>query len=417
MPGADLLNGLLVPLGIGLLVGAERERRKASRAVPAAAGLRTFTVAALSGALAMLLGGVPLLGVALLCTAAFAAVSYWRVRDESDPGITTEFALVLIVLLGGLATTQPGLAGSAAVILTVVLAARGPLHHLVGQVLSDGEVADLLLVAGATLVVLPLLPDRAMGPYQAVNPRALWLVVIMILAINAAGNAATRWLGARLGVPLLGLASGFVSSSATVGAMGAWARSVPAALLAASAAAVLSTVATFVQLGAVIAATDGATFRAVLPPLAAATFAALAAGAGFTWRAWREPATNVPGISRSFGLALALVFSAMLGTMLILVAALRSWLGESGMVMAAAIGGVLDVHAAAIAIAAQVAEGRVAPAAAVAPMLVAWSTSTATKMIFAGSAGPRPFAARVIGAQALIIAAAWLAAMAGPLRI
>ncbi|HEY6869511.1 MAG TPA: DUF4010 domain-containing protein, partial [Novosphingobium sp.] len=282
MPTAAMLHHLLIALGVGLLVGAERERRKALRPVPASAGLRTFTVAALLGAAAMAAGGVPLLGVALLCATLFAGAGYLRARDDSDPGITTEFALVLTVLLGGLAGDQPGLAAGAAVVLTAVLAARQPLHRFVGQVLSENEVADLLILAGATLVILPLLPDRTMGPFQAINPHALWLVAILILAINAAGQVAIRWLGAKAGVPLLGLASGFVSSSATIAAMGARVRGAPEMVLAGAAAAVLSTVATFVQLAAVIGATDLATLRAVAAPLGAAVAVALLVGGALT---------------------------------------------------------------------------------------------------------------------------------------
>ncbi len=411
MSAQDVLHHLLIALGIGLLIGAERERRKRARPQPGAAGLRTFTIAALLGSISMSLGSVLLLGICLLCAGCFAAISYWPTRNSSDPGITTEFALVTTVLLGGLSIEQPLLSGSAAVMITIMLAAREPLHRFVGQVLSEGELADLLILAGATIVILPLLPDRAMGPFNALNPRALWQVVILILAINAAGHVATRWMGARLGVPLLGLASGFMSSSATIAAMGAWVRGTPAAMPAAAAAGVLSTVATFVQLGLVIGMTDRMTLQAMAWPLAAATATALAAGGLYTVQSWRRAPVASPEISRTIGIAMALTFSAMIGGMLMLVAALGSLLGEPGLLAAAAIGGVLDVHAAAIAVAAQVAAGDLPADRAVLPMLVAWTTSTLAKMLFAATAGPRGFAVRVAAAQAAIIAAAWGASL------
>jgi uncharacterized membrane protein (DUF4010 family) len=255
MPSATILQSLLIALGIGLLMGAERERRKSRRKTPATAGIRTFAVASLSGALAMHLGGVLLLSIMLASTAAYAAIGYWRSRDE-DAGLTTECALLAAVLLGAQSLTAPALAGGMAVILTVLLAVRDPLHRFVGDVMTKGEVADILSLAAATLVVLPLLPNRAMGPFEALNPHSMWLVVILVLAIGTAGRVLTRWLGARLGVPLLGLVSGFISSSATIGAMGAWSRRAPMLVPVAAAAAVLSTVATFVQLGLVIWMTD-----------------------------------------------------------------------------------------------------------------------------------------------------------------
>ncbi|MFX8079095.1 DUF4010 domain-containing protein, partial [Acinetobacter baumannii] len=83
-----------------------------------------------------------------------------------------------------------------------------------------------------TLIVLPMLPDRQLGPFNALNLHSIWMVVVMILGINALGELATRLLGARLGVPALGLISGLVSSSATIGAMGAWVRANPASVAA-----------------------------------------------------------------------------------------------------------------------------------------------------------------------------------------
>jgi hypothetical protein len=78
------------------------------------------------------------------------------------------------------------------VLITIILAAREPLHRFVGQIVTANEVADVLLISGATLIILPMLPDRPMGPFRALNPHAIWLVVIMILGINAVGQLATR---------------------------------------------------------------------------------------------------------------------------------------------------------------------------------------------------------------------------------
>lgn len=408
----QILSALLTAFGLGLLIGIERERRKAGRPQPSAAGLRTFTLAALMGVLAMVLGGQTLLAVVSVCAAALAGVSYWRARGDQDPGLTTEFALVITVLLGGLALPHPEMAAGAGVVVTILLAARRPLHDFVGKRLKDGEVSDLLILAGASLVILPLLPDRAMGPFLAINPRDLWRVAVLILGINALGHVVTRTLGARLGVPLLGLVSGFISSSATIGAMGGWVRSAPPALRAATAAAVLSTVATFLQLGLVIRVTNADVFALLFGPMAAAILAALVSGGALTVHAWRHTAPSMPEVDRAFGVLMALVFAATLGGMLIFVSALRVWLGAPGLAMAAAIGGVLDVHAAAMAIATQVSTGDLAPADAALPMLIAWSTSAGAKILLAATAGPLGFAKRVVPAQLSIIAAAWIAAWA-----
>jgi uncharacterized membrane protein (DUF4010 family) len=89
-----------------------------------------------------------------------------------DPGLTTEVALVSATLLGGLAVTRPGLAAGITVAVAILLNARTALHRFARSVLSDDEIRDALIFAAATLIVLPLLPNRPMGPFGALilNP-------------------------------------------------------------------------------------------------------------------------------------------------------------------------------------------------------------------------------------------------------
>ncbi len=155
---------------------------------------------------------------------------------------------MVAVALGGLAMREPALAAALAVTVAILLAARAPMHRFVREVLSQSELRSILIFAAATLIVWPVIPDRYVGPFAAINPRALWQVVILILAISAAGYIAVRSLGARFGLPLAGLASGFISSAATIAAMGARAAEDPKLMRPAVAGAVLSTVATVVQL-------------------------------------------------------------------------------------------------------------------------------------------------------------------------
>src|SRR5258707_6098591 len=110
-PLHPLFLGFLVALGIGLLIGIDRERKKGEGPTPHAAGLRTFTLAALLGAVAIVAGGELLLAAAALGVVAFAGFSYLRARD-SDPGLTTDTALALVTVLAGLAAPEPAFAGA-----------------------------------------------------------------------------------------------------------------------------------------------------------------------------------------------------------------------------------------------------------------------------------------------------------------
>jgi uncharacterized membrane protein (DUF4010 family) len=147
--------------------------------------------------------------------------------EEQDPGLTTEAALLLTVLLGGFALKDPVTASALAVTVAIALMARTRIHHFIREVLSEEELTDALIFAAAALVVLPLVPDRYVGPFSAINPRTIWKIVILIMSISAGGHIAVRLLGPRFGLPLAGLASGFVSSVATIASMRARARKDP----------------------------------------------------------------------------------------------------------------------------------------------------------------------------------------------
>lgn len=119
------------------------------------------------------------------------------------------------VLLGGPARRETATASALAVLVTVPLAARSRLHYFVSDVISQEELTDALIFAAATRVVLPLMPDRYLGPYGAINRRIIWRIVILMMSINAGGYIAIQLLGPGFGLPIAGLASGFVSSTAT----------------------------------------------------------------------------------------------------------------------------------------------------------------------------------------------------------
>jgi uncharacterized membrane protein (DUF4010 family) len=401
-----LLN-LLVALGAGLLIGAERERSNLERPSPSAAGVRTFAIASLIGAVAVSAGGAVGLVAAAGAVALMAGLSYWRTRASKDPGLTTELALVLTAFIGALAMSEPGVAAAAAVTVAFLLAARKGVHHFVATVLSEEELRAALILGAAVVVILPILPDQAMGPFNALNPRKVWRLVALVLAIGATGHLAVRILGPRFGLPIAGLASGFVSSSATIGAMGSRVKQTPAILGAATAGAVLSTLATVIQLAAVVGATSPPALSAMAPSLILSGVVAAGYGVVFTIQALRQPPDPSADAGEAFSLTAAVVFAATLSAVLLASAAMREWFGETGAIVAAGLAGFVDTHASAISIAALVASGKLSPAEAVVPILVGFSTNTVTKLILARTSGNAAFALRVIPGLILVAAGAW----------
>lgn len=408
------ITGLLVALGAGLLIGAERERRKGTGPARAAAGIRTFVIATLLGALAIRAGGEILLAVATAGVIALAAISY-VLSNRDDPGLTSELALVTCVAIGALAMREPTLAAGVAVVIAIVLAARDPLHRFVRQVLSEQELSSALMFSAATLVVLPIIPDTAIGPFGAINPRNIWLIVILLMAISSAGYIAVRLLGARYGLPLAGFASGFVSSTATIATMGTRAARTPANLAPAVGGAVLSTVATFIQLAIILVATSSRSFDAIGGGLIAGGFAAVAYGAVFTFHAIKTPLEQELDRGHAFDLVSAISMGALLAAIILFGAAMSAWYGSAGIAIASAISGLADTHAPAISVGQLVNTNKVAPHDAVAPILLAMTANTISKAVVAYTSGGLEFAKRVVPGLVIVIAAAWLGTLAGPL--
>jgi len=408
-PISPLVLNLAVALGIGLLIGIDRERRKGSGPGRAPAGIRTFTITSLCGAIAVIAGGDLLLVVVTVGVFVLAAAAYWRGQDR-DPGLTTEAALIATVLLGGLAVHEPTLAAGLGVIVAGLLTARTAIHRFVRSALTEEEVRDALIFAGATLVVLPLLPDKALGPYGALNPRTIWIVVVLVMAVSALGYISVRLMGARFGLPMAGLASGFVSSVATIGAMGARAAKNGDLLRPAVAGAVLSTVATIVQMTVLLAATSTDTLVVLSVPLACAGAAAIVYGGIFTGLALRHDVERQDEPGHAFSLRSAFLFAALLAVILVTSAALDDWFGDAGVLAVAGLAGLADTHSPAVSVASLVASDRLEAQGAVIPILAALTTNTLTKAIFAISGGGRAFAVRVIPGLVLVIAAAWTGA-------
>ena len=307
-----------VALALGMLIGLERERSKGEGPARRPAGIRTFALAALLGAIGMHLGGVTLLVLIDGGVAALAAVAYFRDR-EADPGLTTEIGLMTTPLLGGLAMSDTLLASGLGVAVAVTFAAKAPLHGFVKHVLTSSEVTDGLVFAVATFVVWPQLPDRYLGPYQAINPHSIWLLVVLTLAIGACGHAATRALGPRFGLSVAGFASGFVSSVATIGSMAGRAAKDPANMGAAVAGAAFSTVSTFLQSALLLFVVSLPTLVLMAPVLAAGGLIAGHYGLAFAFHGLgpdRDP-TAESGRAFSVGTAFALAALDLVAAMLV----------------------------------------------------------------------------------------------------
>ena len=405
LPGfePETLLPLASALGLGLLIGVVRERRKPEVAV--VAGLRTHALVALGGAIAMAMHLAVFVALMLL-VGILSALSYRNSRDE-DPGLTGEIALVLTAVLGGLAVDYPALAGALGVVVAALLYAKSTLHKLSRELISEKELRDGLLLLGCALIVLPLLPDAAIGPFQVFNPNTLWKLVVLVMAIGALGHVALRATGNRWGLAVAGFFAGFVSSTAATAGFGQRVRETPAMLRAATGAAMLANLASLLLFVPILVTIAPTLLVELWPELLAA---GLVLGIGGLVGLHRGDDDDVPmptSQSRMFSFRQALVFAALITGVLFLSAALGAWWGPRGSIVAATLAALAELHAAVATVGNLFGGGKLdaeqARWALVGLLAAAWGS----KSIVAWTSGGRAFGLRVcLGLGAATAAAA-----------
>jgi len=351
---AHAAQALAAALGCGLLTGIERERNKGRGPSRALAGLRSFSLACVMGAVAMLTGESTLVAVGVIFLAALCVVARARERTE-DPGVTTEIALVLTYLIGVLCILSLPLAAAVAVGQTGILFARERLHAFANNWLRPAEVRDGILLAALALIALPLMPDRPFWG-QMLNPHLITQLLTLLLFIQALAHLSRRLLDARQAVALSAIASGFVSSTATVASMGIAVREGRSDARLMAGAGLLSCVATLLQVLLVALAVQPAWLRLLILPALAGAVVALA------WGWWlvrgaptdgpdaaaatsdREAAAAAPDADRMFSLRDAALVAGLLTGVQALVYGLGLWLGQGGALAGILLAALVDLH-------------------------------------------------------------------------
>lgn len=396
-----------VALGVGLLIGAERERSKGSGPNREIAGVRTFALVSLLGVFGAFSESTFLLVTFALLVGALTIAGYVRTRSD-DHGITTEVALLAAFAIGALSKAHPEYSGAAAVIVTVLLASRPWLHDVVKSRVTDSELHDGLLLLAAALIVLPLLPDRTVDPWGVFNPNKMWIVVVLVMAINALGYVGLRVWGPTKGLVLAGVLGGLVSSTATHGAMGQRAKANPALGGSTAAAATFSSVTTAIFLFTVVFAIDAALAWRLAP---ACAVAALVSGVYGTLQLIRaeKPDEDDMALGRPVSLRAALIFGAVVTGVLIGSALLSRWLGPSAAIAGVAVSGFADAHSGAISSAMLLKNGVLATDAAQLAVMLCFTTNAFTKIVVSFVAGSTGYAVRVAIGIVAAMSAAWIA--------
>lgn len=387
-----LWHRLAVVLGIGLIVGLERGwNTREQRVGLRTAGLRTFTITALTGGIlaivsqpdrfVVLAAGTLVVGVLIIAGYLAAA------REHQDFGMTTELALLATFGLGAVAVLgAPAEAAAAAIVMTLLLGFKAEVHAAIGK-LERAELLATLQLAAIAAVLLPLLPSRDLGPWGAINPRVVGVLVLLIAALSYIGYFAVRMLGARFGLMLTALFGGLSSSTAVTVAYARRAKTdrSHAAVLGAGIALAAATMVP--RLVIELAAVNRALLTPLAPTLAALLLVPLCA---VSYLVFRRHDGTPPGdlkLSNPLELRAALGFGALLIVLFVAVEGVKRALGDAGIYSVAALAALVDIDAVTLAVSKDAAGGALDSVTAQRAIVLAALVNTAVKAVVAAALG------------------------------
>lgn len=413
METVELMQRLSVALAIGFLIGLERGWR--SRNEPEggrAAGLRTHALAGLLGgvwgALAAPRGDAGLIATAIVFATFSAAIVLFRYQEaqrDRTLGVTTVVAAMLAFALGAFAVLgDMAAAGACGVAVAGLLAFKGVLHTWVER-LSWTELRSGLLLLAMTFIMLPLLPNRAIDPWGAVNPFELWLMTVLIAAISFAGYIAIKLVGDRHGIVMTGIAGGLASSTAVTVTMAELAREHPEKRDPLLAGALFSSATMVARVLVVIATLGFAVLPHVVVPIGLGGLVLLAAGFAFLYH--DNNGSNDEGrlqLKNPFELQTVLKFGLLLTVITVLAKGLASWGSGAGLYVLAAVSGIADVDAMTLSMT-RLAADPASLAVAANAILIVVAVNTVSKAVIGWMTGGRPVGERLLLVALLALAA------------
>tara|TARA_R110002126_G_scaffold33382_29_gene104573 strand:- start:845 stop:2134 length:1290 start_codon:yes stop_codon:yes gene_type:complete len=409
----ELVQKFMIALLLGALVGMEREKFRRSEQTGSFGGLRTFILVAQAGAISAWLSlhlqspwlfVMVVLIVGLVATVAFIMENR---RLNQFGGLTSEISAITVCLLGGAVMYgYTELAVMLGILTSAILTFKRPLHSLVDKIGTDDLYAIMKLLI-ASFIVLPLLPNEPIDPWQALNPHRLWLLVVLISAMSLLGYVAVRWLGAAHGAVVTGVTGGLASSTATTLSFARNSKTDAGSMAANTHATgiLLAWLVMFIR----VLVTIAIVFKPLLPLLLipfgtmAVTTAALAGS--FYWLSSKHidtPEHSEVKIKNPFSLLAAVKFGMLFATVLLLVKFVQLYTPTETLYVLAAIAGLTDVDAITLSMADYARSATSGLTLAAGAITVAALSNTLVKCGMVMLLGSKPLAKKLVLATVLI---------------
>lgn len=379
---------LIISVVLGLLVGLQRQWVDSPLG-----GIRTFSLISLLGTACALLaekyGAWMIVAGFLGVIAAMAAghLSKQSGRAPEHSGLVTELAMLLMYCSGVFVHLGPIWLGAAvAGLLAVILHSKMELHVLAKR-FSESEITAIMQFVLISLVIFPIVPNQVFGPLQVLNPRDIWLMVVIIVAVSLSGYIAYKFVGDRAGVILGGVLGGVISSTATT--MSYSRRSKEAAGAVPRSAIVVGIAWTVVYIRLLLEVIAAApTFHAAWLPLGI-MFLASALSTLWLWRRLEDGGEGMPAQDNPTELKTALTFGALYAAILFAVTFAKTYSGSGGLTLVAILSGITDMDAITLSTSRLVATGKLLPQEGWPIIIVAGMSNVFFKGAIAGFVGGR----------------------------
>jgi uncharacterized membrane protein (DUF4010 family) len=387
----DIIVHLLTALAIGLLIGIERGwSGKKEEEGDRVAGIRTFSLIGLLGGIWAILSnfvGPWVLGIAFAAVAAMAVASYVvEAKRNQDIGTTTAYTKMLTFSLGAWAAFGYHLLALGATTLVVALLGLKPVLHKWIRGIETKEIYAGIKLLVISLILLPLLPNQGYGPWEAINPRWIWWMVVLISGISFTGYFAIKYVGNRLGTLVTSITGGLASSTAVTLSMANFAKNQVTKSLFMAGVMIASSI-MFIRILVEVSIVNPSLLETLWIPIVVMFIAVLTGGLWLLSKKSRDEHDPHIEIENPLKLLTAVKFGLLLGVILFLSVAMKEWFGDEGIYLLSVISGLMDVDAITLSLS-RLAIDDISDDVAVLGIILASVTNTMTKgIIFAFIAG------------------------------
>jgi len=385
---AELFKVLGVSLLLGAFIGLERERTK-DRPL----GIRSFMLVAALGTVAAIIsdrtGAGWVLPTAFAALGALLVVSHVQLAAGGRKGLTTELAGLVTLGIGALVYVGPMELAVGLGVATAALLHFKPALHALADRAGERDIVAMVQFGLVAFVVLPVVPNRGLGPYGVLNPYNVWLMVVLVAGINLAGYVALKLVGARRGGLTAGLLGGLVSSTATTYSFSRRVCEDGALANSAAIAIILATAVTVPRMAVEVGVVNPDFLGVVALPLLLVFAASLVPGLVLWFTTRNGSDEPAPQVRNPVQIGAAVLFGAVYAVITLALAAAQHTFGEVGIYTVSALSGLTDVDAIVLSTARLVGTERLSAASGVDMMVIAYLSNLLAKGALAAIVGTR----------------------------